>query len=80
MGSRFLVHGEVRNRTIPGRLRITSRRENINLIREVRNHPFPTASESKVRFNFPGSAQTARTRLRSYGTRARRTAPKVSFR
>ena len=69
--SRFHVHGEVRNRAIPGRPCISSQREEIHLIRKVRNHPFLTASELKVRSNFLGSTQTARRHLRSHGIRAR---------
>ena len=38
-----------------------------------------SASELKVRSNFPGSIQTMRTSLRSYGIRTHRAAPKVSL-
>ena len=75
----FRVHGEVRNRAIPGKPCISSRRESIHLIREVRNHQFITASELKVRSNFQSSTQTARRRLRSYGIRACQAVPKVSL-
>ena len=77
--SQFRVHREARNCAIPGRPCISSWREDIHLIREVRNRPFLTASELKVRFNFPGTTQIARRYLRSYGIRAHRAAPKVSL-
>ena len=79
MASQFRVYGEVRNHAIPGRPRISSWRVDIHLIREVRNHPFLTVSELKVKSNVLGSTQTARRHLRSYGIKARRAAPKLSL-
>ncbi|KAJ4426445.1 hypothetical protein ANN_27259 [Periplaneta americana] len=53
-------NGEVVNRSIPGRPRISTREEDPMLLREVENHPFRTASKLKMASNFPGSPHTVR--------------------
>ncbi|KAJ4442847.1 hypothetical protein ANN_04440 [Periplaneta americana] len=69
--SPFTKNGEIVNRPIPGRPCISTREEDAMLFREVKNHPFRTASQLKIASNFPGSQHTVR-RFREHGIRCRR--------
>ena len=56
----FFENNEVSNRAIPGRLCISTRKEDTILVREAGNQPFLSAFELKMTSNFPGSLLTAR--------------------
>lgn len=71
---RYQNLGEVENRPIPGRPRISSLEEDALLFETVRQDPFLTANEIRAASNFPGSSQTVISRLRNRGIRSRRAA------
>ena len=74
MDYRYQNLGEVENRPIPGRPRISSLEEDALLFETVRQDPFRTANEIRTASNFPGSSQTVISRLRNRGIRSRRAA------
>ncbi|KAJ4448315.1 hypothetical protein ANN_10330 [Periplaneta americana] len=71
---RYQNSGEVENRPIPGRQRISSLEEDALLFETDRQDPFRTANEIRAASNFPGSSQTVISRLRNRGIRSRRAA------
>ncbi|KAJ4437338.1 hypothetical protein ANN_17477 [Periplaneta americana] len=73
-GSSLQNSGEVENRPIPGRPRISSLEEDALLFETVRLDPFWTANEIRAASNFPGSSQTVISRLRNRSIRSRRAA------
>ena len=72
----FIENNDVSNRAIPGRPRVSTRKEDTILVREAENHPFLSAFELKMASNFPGSPLPVRRHLRERGIRSRPTATK----
>lgn len=69
---RFRDNGEVRRRPIPGRPRVSTRRQDDELVRAAQTAPFSNIRELRRASHFPGSSKTAIRRLKEHGIRSRR--------
>lgn len=69
---RFRDDGESARRPIPGRRRVSTQRQDEELVRAAQIAPFSNIRELRRASHFPGSSRTALRRLKNHGIRSRR--------
>ncbi|PSN30254.1 hypothetical protein C0J52_26422 [Blattella germanica] len=69
---RFRDYGESARRPIPGRRRVSTQRQDEELVRAAQTAPFSNIRELRRASHFPGSSRTALKRLKNHGIRSRR--------
>ena len=67
---RFRDDGESARRPIPGRRRVSTQRQDEELVRAAQIAPFSNTRELRRASHFPGSSRTALRRLKNHGIRS----------